>query len=342
MQKTILVLFGGRSPEHDISLRSAAAVLSHMDPSRWKALPVYITNGGAWRYCPDTSPDGNWQEDGIPCVLLPDYGRAALLLLDGTGRELTFDAAFPILHGRNGEDGTVQGLIELTGAPLVGCGVLSSALCMDKDRAHKLAHAAGVPVPCAHVIDRNTDTKLALSRAEELGYPLFIKPVKAGSSFGITKVTEQSELPAAIEHAFRYDDEILMEECISGFEVGCAVIGNGKLTVGEPDEIELSGDYFDYSEKYMRKTSAIHVPARVSEAKAAEIKETARRIYKALGCRGFARVDMFLDNDGRIVFNEVNTIPGLTELSRFPNMMRAAGMFFEQVISTVIGLAVDE
>ena len=254
--------------------------------------------------------------------------------------KISLDAAFPVLHGRNGEDGTVQGLFELAGIPLVGCGVLASALCMDKDRAHKLAQAAGITIPFSTVLTKKA-RKDAFAHAEKLGYPLFVKPVRAGSSYGITRVAERGELSAAMELAFEYDDHIILEEAISGFEVGCAVLGNDTLTVGELDEIELADGFFDFTEKYTLKTSAIHVPARISPAKTAEMKEAAQRIYKALGCQGFARVDMFLDKAGRVVFNEVNTVPGFTAHSRYPSMMKAVGMSFEQVISNVIELAVS-
>jgi D-alanine---D-serine ligase len=228
----------------------------------------------------------------------------------------------------------------MAGIPLVGCGVQASALCMDKDRAHKLAHAAGVQIPASFILQKNMDAGIALAQAESLGYPLFVKPVRAGSSYGITKVIDRHDLPAAIKLAFEYDDEIIIEESISGFEVGCAVMGNNELTVGEVDEIELSDGYFDFTEKYTLKTSAIHVPARISKEKAEEIKQTAKKIYQALGCRGFARVDMFLNADGKVIFNEVNTIPGFTSHSRYPNMMKAVGISFEQLISRVIELAV--
>ena len=179
------------------------------------------------------------------------------------------------------------------------------------------------------------------AKAREIGYPLFVKPVKAGSSYGVTKVSAPEQLASAVALAFRYDNEVILEENIDGFEVGCAVLGTNDLITGEVDEIELSGGFFDYTEKYTLKTSAIHVPARIDSAKAEEIKATAKTIYKALGCRGFARVDMFLTPAGEIVFNEVNTIPGFTEHSRYPGMMKAAGIPFREVISRILELGLD-
>lgn len=343
----VAVLFGGCSSEYGVSLESAHSVITHIDQSRFIPVLIGISQKGDWfHYTGEAKKiaEDTWcnPTDCTPAVVSLDRGAHELLVLrDGGIERVTLDAAFPVLHGKNGEDGTVQGVFELAGIPLVGCGVLASALCMDKGRAHQLAHAAGVTVPASVVLTKQMDAGDALEQAEEIGYPLFVKPVKAGSSYGITKVSERGELPGAIKLAFAYDDQIILEETISGFEVGCAILGNDTLSVGELDEIELSGGFFNFTEKYTLKTSAIHVPARIPKAKAEKLKRTAQVIYRALGCRGFARVDMFLDADGRIVFNEVNTIPGFTAHSRYPNMMKAAGMSFEQVVSAVIELAVN-
>lgn len=345
--KTILVLFGGCSNEHEVSLHSAYAVLSHMDASRFIPLPVGITREGHWLYYTGGLihlEDGSWQQqtlDCVPCTLTLDREEHALFLLDGSGRRLRFDAAFPVLHGKNGEDGTVQGLLELTGTPIIGCGALSSALCMDKDRAHKLAALAGVRVPKSRVFQRNDEFDQIEQAAEQLGYPVFVKPVRAGSSFGITKVEHKDYLYSAVEEAFSHDGEIILEETIPGFEVGCAVMGNETLTVGQVDEIELSDGFFNYEEKYTLKTSSIHCPARIPPEKAAGIQEAAKLIYRVLDCRGFARVDLFLTPAGEIVFNEVNTIPGFTSHSRYPNMMKAIGIPFGELVSRLIELGVN-
>lgn len=345
--KTILFLFGGCSTEHEVSLQSAQAVLSHVDTSRFHPLAVGITRDGRWlHYTGDVSRlgDGTWQQEEahcIPCVPMVDRGSHALLLLDGSGRQLEFDAVFPILHGKNGEDGTIQGLFELMGTPIVGCGTLSSALCMDKDRAHQLVALTGVRVPRSQVFHRGDCFQQVETAAEQLGYPVFVKPVRAGSSFGVTKVSAKEGLCAAVEAAFGHDSEILMEEAIPGFEVGCAVMGNGELTVGLVDEIQLSQGFFNYEEKYTLKTSQIHCPARIQEEKAAEIQEAAKIIYRALNCRVFARVDLFLTPEGEVVFNEVNTIPGFTAHSRYPNMMKGIGLSFGELVSQLIELGVQ-
>ena len=345
--QTILVLFGGCSTEHEVSLQSAAAVLEHIDPVRFRALPVGITREGRWlRYLGPAQalPGGKWQQAGpcVPCTLTLDRGGCRLLWLDGSGQKEAFDAAFPVLHGKNGEDGTIQGVFELAGVPVVGCGVLPSALAMDKDRAHKLAALAGVAVPESAVFARGAAAADIHAAAERLGWPLFVKPVRAGSSFGISRVEGPAGLDAAVREAFCHDGEILLEEAVPGFEVGCAVLGNDVLTVGAVDEIELAAGFFDYEEKYTLKTSAIHCPARIPAEKAAEIQAAARAVYRALGCRVFARVDLFLTPDGRIVFNEVNTIPGFTAHSRYPNMMKTIGLDFGTLITRMIKLGVQQ
>ncbi len=340
--QTILVLFGGCSTEYEVSLQSAHGVLQALDRSRFTPLTVGITREGRWlRYPGGLShlETGDWQEQPscVPCSLSQDRGSLQLPWLDGSGKHEHFDAVFPILHGKNGEDGTLQGLLELIGAPIIGCGSLSSALCMDKDRAHKLASLAGVAVPASLVLNLGEDPQAAVDFARQTGYPLFVKPVKAGSSYGISQIHQEEELLPALDLAFQYDNQVILEETIPGFEVGCAVIGTRELLVGEIDEIELSGGFFDFTEKYTLKTSAIHVPARVDPQTAQAVKQTAKVLYRALGCAGFARVDLFLTPQGKIVFNEINTIPGFTEHSRFPGMMQAAGMTFPEILDTILG-----
>ena len=209
---------------------------------------------------------------------------------------------------------------------------------MDKDRAHRLVSLAGIAVPKA-ITFRKPETNRALEEIRRtLTFPIFVKPVRAGSSFGVTKVSVPEKLDEAVHLAFSYDSEVIVEEAIDGFEVGCAVLGLDELTVGRADEIELSGGFFDYTEKYTLKTSKIHMPARVDAATEQRIQETAKTIFRALGCSGFARVDMFLTPSGEIVFNEVNTIPGFTSHSRYPNMMKGIGLSFSQMLDKLLGL----
>lgn len=347
MRKTILVLFGGCSSEHGVSLQSAQAVLEHLNRDNYHPLMVGITKTGQW-FCyrgPVSSiGDGSWERDWAnltPCALAPDRDRRQLLLLGDRISRISFDAAFPVLHGKNGEDGTVQGLLELAGTPVVGCGILSSALCMDKHRAHQLASLAGVDVPRGMVFNQSAAPEELEAAGRALGFPLFVKPVRAGSSFGIARVTQPQQLAAAVERAFFHDREVLLEEAVPGFEVGCAVLGNpeeGELTTGLVDEIELSSGFFDFEEKYTLKTSAIHCPARISQPKAEELQAAAKRVYRALDCRVFARVDFFLTPEGRVVFNEVNTIPGFTAHSRYPSMMKGIGLGFPALLDRLVEL----
>lgn len=347
-KKKIAVVFGGCSPEHTVSLASAAAVIRNIDAEKYEVIQLGITEGGEWfRFygSPDDIEANTWRADRtkcIPAVISPDRDQHGILEFRMSGvRTTRLDAAFPVLHGRNGEDGTVQGLCELAGIPLIGCGTLSSALCMDKDRAHKLVMLAGIAVPRSVLLEKLPASPELATLAEGIGYPLFVKPVRAGSSFGVARVEAPSELRAAVRDAFRYDNSVLLEEAVPGFEAGCAVIGNSELVTGRADEIELSGGYFDYEEKYTLKTSKIHMPARVDAATEQRLRETACRIYRALGCRGFARVDMFLTPDKRIVFNEVNTIPGFTSHSRFPKMMSGVGYDFHALVDALIALGLE-
>lgn len=347
-KKKIAVVFGGCSPEHTVSLTSAAAVIRHIDTEKYEVVQLGITEGGEWfRFygSPDDIEANTWRADRtkcIPAVISPDRDQHGILEFRLSGvRTTRLDAAFPVLHGRNGEDGTVQGLCEMAGIPLIGCGTLASALCMDKDRAHKLVMLAGVAVPRSVLLEKLPSSAELAALAEGVGYPLFVKPVRAGSSFGVARVEAPSELRAAVRNAFRYDNSVLLEEAVPGFEAGCAVIGNSELVTGRADEIELSGGYFDFEEKYTLKTSKIHMPARVDAATEQRLRETACRIYRALGCRGFARVDMFLTPDKRIVFNEVNTIPGFTSHSRFPKMMSGVGYDFPALVDALIALGLE-
>lgn len=342
-KKTVALLFGGCSPEYEVSLCSAAAVLRGLDPARYDVIPVGITRRGEWFRCACSADDieaGHWTERPlIRASLSPDRSVHGLLEWDEAGvRPVRVDVVFPMLHGANGEDGTVQGLCELAGIPYVGCGVLGSAACMDKEVAHTLAAAAGVRVPRSVTLYKGEEGS-PLEWAAGLLYPLFVKPANAGSSYGITRVERADELTAAVELAFAFDSKAVVEEEIPGFEVGCAVIGNRELFIGEVDEVALGERWLDYEEKYGNRTAEIRLPARISPESRDKIRDTAAVLYQALGCRGFARVDMFLTPAGDVVFNEINTIPGFTAHSRYPKMLEAAGMPFSAIAERLITLA---
>ena len=346
----VVLLFGGMSSEHEVSRVSVGNFVNNIDREKYEVLTVGITKEGRWLYTEATAAqmaDGSWEElaGNMACVISPDRADHGMILFtpEGHVEKVHVDVVIPVLHGLWGEDGTVQGLLELAGIPYVGCGVLASALCMDKDAAHRLARAAGVEVPPCAVLHAPPRPEVLAACTHGLRYPLFVKPACAGSSFGVTRVETPDALPAAVAEAFRHDGKVLVEQAVPGFEVGCAVLGAGEaLTVGEVDEIELAHGFFDYTEKYTLETARIHMPARLSLAERDRVREAAKTVYRALCCTGFARVDLFYTPDGRIVFNEVNTIPGFTEHSRFPGMMRGAGVEFGPLVERLLEQAVAD
>ena len=336
MKKTIAVLFGGKSSEYGVSLQSACSVLQALNKEKYDILPIGITKNGVWyHYTGDLSDllSDTWHTHDITPVLLnPDPTKHCMII---NSMEVRIDALLPILHGINGEDGTVQGMAVICGIPLIGCGILSSALCMDKQRAHQLVSSIGIPCAKSVTIRHIEEAHQAIT---DLHFPVYVKPVRAGSSIGIHRITTAEEILSALTYSFTYDSEVIIEEEIRGVETGCAIMGTDTLFTGRVDEIELSHGFFDFEEKYTLKTSTIHMPARISEQEEKKIQETAKKIYTVLGCSGFARVDMFYTEDKKIYFNEVNTIPGFTSHSRYPNMMKGNGLSFEEMLEKIIGL----
>lgn len=337
---TVAILFGGCSEEHDVSVKSASEIATSIDTQTYEPIYVGITHAGVWKMC--ERPSAAW-EDGNCCraVISPDRETHGLLIAeDGGCRAVHVDAVFPVLHGTTGEDGAVQGLLELSGIPYVGCDIQSSATCMDKSLAYTVARSAGIDTPEFWVLN-------GVDRAvpDALVYPVFVKPARSGSSFGVTKVDCPEELGVALASARRYDSKVVIEQAVLGAEVGCAVLGEGsELVVGAVDQIELRHGIFRiHQEAEPEKGSenaVITVPADLPDAKRDEIREMARSIYVTLGCEGLARVDMFLQADGRLVLNEVNTLPGFTAYSRYPRMMAAAGISLSEVIDRCITLAI--
>lgn len=344
IKKKIGVIFGGCSPEYNVSLESAYSAITNINKEKYDIILIGITKEGDWfKFEGDLEniKNDSWLQKGkcTKVVISSSKSDKGIIEIEKNNTNLIkLDAIFPVLHGKNGEDGTVQGLIELSGIPLIGCNLLSSSLCMDKYLSHKLVQSYGIKVANSIVI--NNKTKDIYKEIKKLNFPLFVKPVRAGSSFGITKIENETEIEQAIKEALKYDTEIIIEENIDGIEIGCAILGNDDLIVGEVDEIELSNGFFNYTEKYTLKTSQIHVPARIDKEIAQKAKETAKQIYKILKCKDFARVDMFLTPNNEIYFNEINTIPGFTSHSRYPNMMKQIGMSFEELVDKLISLEV--
>jgi len=289
-KKVVAVIFGGYSPEYTVSLNSAYSVINAIDRNKFDVVMVGITNSGAWFLYDGSVEDiktDAWHTkiNQLKEVFVsPNRGGGLIAVDDNEYVLIHVDVVFPVMHGRFGEDGTVQGLFELTNIPVVGCGSAASALCMDKDRAHKLVAYAGITVPKAVCFTYMPSESELLETVKTLELPLFVKPVKAGSSIGTTKQYEYEDILGAVSDAFKYDDVVIVEETIVGKEVGCAVIGNNNLITGRVNEIEVAeGGYFDYAEKYSLRTSKIHTPARIDSESEAKIQEVAKEIYKILG-----------------------------------------------------------
>ncbi|SFY44924.1 D-alanine--(R)-lactate ligase [Streptomyces atratus] len=333
------IVFGGCSEEHPISIKSAQEVAKNIDLDKYEPFYIGITKSGAWKLC--DSPGLDWESGSCrPALLSPDRSIRGLLVLEqGRYNTINLDVVLPILHGRLGEDGAMQGLLELTGIPYAGCDVQSSALCMDKSLAYQITRSAGIATPKFWTVAANENID-----PEQLTYPVFAKPARSGSSFGVSKVSQKEELLPAVEIARQYDSKVLIEEAVVGSEVGCAILGNElDLIAGEVDRIALSHGFFKiHQEKDPEsgsENSTFIVPADISEESRSLVQETAKTIYRALGCSGLARVDMFLKEDGSVVLNEVNTLPGLTSYSRYPRMMAAAGITLTEVIDRMVTLA---
>jgi D-alanine--(R)-lactate ligase len=338
MDMRIGILFGGCSEEHPVSVKSAQEIAKHLDTEKYEPFYIGITKSGAWKLC--DGPDADWESGrSRPAMLSPDRSVHGLLVLEeGKYEEISLDLVLPVLHGKLGEDGAIQGLLELSGIPYVGCDVQSSALCMDKSLAYTVVSSAGIATPNFRIVtaDENVDP-------DQLTYPVFVKPARSGSSFGVSKVSRKEELPAAVETARQYDSKVLIEEPVVGSEVGCAVLGNDlNLTVGEVDQIRLSHGFFKIHQEENPESgsenSTIVVPADIPAQTRLRVQQTAQAIYRALGCSGLSRVDMFLKEDGEVVLNEVNTFPGMTSYSRYPRMMAAAGLPLSEVIDRMVSV----
>ncbi|MFL6140585.1 MAG: D-alanine--(R)-lactate ligase VanA-Sc [Labedaea sp.] len=333
------IIFGGSSEEHPVSVKSAQEVAKNLDTEKYEPFWIGITKSGAWKLC--ESPDADWENGGCrPAVLSPDRSVHGLLVLEqGRYEVISLDLVLPVLHGRLGEDGATQGLLELSGIPYVGCDVQSSALCMDKSLAYVVARSAGIATPNFRAVAANENVDPG-----QFTYPVFVKPARSGSSFGVSKVSRKEELLGAVETARQYDSKVLIEEAVLGSEVGCAILGNDlDLVAGEVDRISLSHGFFRIHQESAPESgsenSTVTVPADISAESRSLVQETAKRVYRALGCRGLSRVDMFLKEDGTVILNEVNTLPGMTSYSRYPRMMAAAGLPLAEVIDRMVSLA---
>ena len=352
MKLNVCVLFGGISPEHEVSLRSAESVLNNMDPEKYNIFPVGITKEGAWLLYGGTDysllPTGQWLEDPLnrPAAISPVRGQG-LLSFEGEAvvRE-QIDVVFPVLHGENGEDGAIQGLLQLAGIPYVGPHISASAVAMDKTLTKLVAENAGI-TQAKWLLVRNSELQhrmddILTAVEEKFSYPVFVKPAGTGSSVGVSKAASREELKDALLSAGVYDEKILVEEFIDGHEVEVAVMGNDSPVASEVGEIDSGAEFYDYDAKYVTDTSVAYIPARIPAEIAEELREQAVKVYSAIGCRGMSRVDFFVTYaDNRVVFNEINTIPGFTSISMYPKLFVASGIPYNELIDKLLQLAME-
>jgi D-alanine-D-alanine ligase len=342
------VLFGGRSGEHEVSLASAASVIRGLDPDKYEVVPIGITKEGHWLI--GTSAQKMLPEvlrTGQRVTMSADPTDAALVRLDGSGGGQRIDVVFPVMHGTFGEDGTIQGLLDLAGLPFVGAGVLGSAVAMDKDVAKKLLQAAKIPVVpwvCIHRHDWERHEPEVIHQIEkEFPYPVFVKPATLGSSVGMTKVHSRAELASALNLASEFAMKILVERAVNAREIELSVLGNHDPQASIPGEIVPHREFYDYAAKYLEEGTKLLIPADLKPAQIKKFQHLAVLAFRALELSGMARVDFFLGKDsGKIYLNEVNTIPGFTSISMYPKLWEASGIPFPQLIDKLIELALEQ
>ena len=349
-KKKVCILFGGVSSEYEVSCNSAASIVRNISTELFDICTVGITKKGEWFLYsggPDRMADGTWTEDpeNVPAIISPDRSVHGLLILGSEPQTIRVDCVFPVLHGKNGEDGTMQGLLEIAGIPYVGCGVFASSACMDKVFTTMILDRAGI----AHVKwrsflmgDELDYDVLAKELGDELGYPMFVKPANAGSSVGITKVHCPEELRGAFELAFANDSKVIVERTAVGKELECAAFGNGVPFVSEVAEIIPKHEFYDYEAKYIDASETV-LPAEIPASLSDRIKTTAAKAYSVLGCSGFSRVDFLWDEASDTLYlNEINTIPGFTAISMYPKCMEQSGMSYRDLITNLISLAMEK
>ena len=341
------ILFGGRSGEHEVSLASAASVIRGLDPDKYEAVPIGISKEGHWligsaaqKMLPEVLKGGQ------RVIMAADPTDAALIPLDRSGGGQRLDVVFPVMHGTFGEDGTIQGLLDLAGLPFVGAGVLGSAIGMDKDISKRLLQAAKIPVvPWLSVYRHDWESKPQEVQAaieEKFPYPVFVKPATLGSSVGMTKVHSREELAPALNLAAEFAMKILVEQCMVAREIEVAVLGNRNPQASVPGEIVPHREFYDYAAKYLEEGTQLIIPAQLKPAQLKKIQSYAIEAFRALELSGMARVDFFLEKEGgKIYLNEVNTIPGFTSISMYPKMWEASGIPFRELIDKLIELALE-
>lgn len=351
-KKSIAVIFGGASSEHEVSCVSASSVINNLDSAKYDIYKIGITKNGSWfYYCGDTDniANGQWESDqnNKPCFISPDRNAHGICIKDESGITIiNIDVVFPVLHGRFGEDGTMQGLLELAGIAYVGCGTAASAVCMDKAMTNMMLDSAEIDQAkwiWFTRFDFATDKNAVMDNIEnKLGYPCFIKPANAGSSVGIGKAKNREQLEQYIENALIHDSRIVVEEGIDGIEVECAVLGNEQPIASVIGEIVPANEFYDYEAKYANAESLLYIPARIDEALQEQIRRTAVKAYRALDCAGLSRVDFFVrKSDNAILLNEINTMPGFTSISMYPKLMDKSGIAYSELLDKLITYAIE-
>lgn len=346
---TCCVLFGGASSEHDISCISAKSILENIDKSKYDIIMLGITKKGEWFLFDDDLkllPNDKWltSKSLKKAYITPDTSVHGIVCEDGS--KIKVDVVFPVLHGKNGEDGTVQGLLQLAQIPFVGCDATSSGSCMDKAVTNAVADAFGIKQAkwCSFTkYEYDKDSRRCIDTAvKKLGFPIFIKPANAGSSVGITKAHNEEELRHGMQVAYEQDKKAILEEFIKGAEVECAVLGNDEPIAAEVGQIVAAAEFYDFDAKYNNPESELHIPALLSKEKRNEVRAAALSAYKALGCEGMSRCDFFVTNDTQeVLLNEINTIPGQTSISMYPKLFEAVGVPYTQLIDRLIDLALE-
>jgi len=342
-KKSVLIIFGGNSTEHEVSCKSVMNFIKNISDDKYEKHLVGIKKNGDWiYYTSHTSiiPTGKWVEESSnqPCMLCPNKG---LVLLDGNNTVIDIDVIIPVLHGKNGEDGTIQGLFELCSIPYVGCGVTSSAVSMDKAYTKIIVDSLRNIPQADYVLVREGDSNDYIEKAEDkLGYPMFVKPCKSGSSQGVSKAENREELIKAVNLALTHDSKVLIEETIKGRELECAVFEkNGKIITSNAGEAVAGDVFYSYEAKYNNADSKTVLNPDMPEGVNEKVREYAEAIFRALGCSGLSRVDFFMEESGNVIFNEINTLPGFTEISMYPMMMGAVGYPIEKLMDELIDSA---
>ena len=350
-KQNIAVIYGGCSPEHEVSIMSAVSIISNLSEEQYTIIPIYITKEGQWLMYDgrvDNIKNIQWEKFGTPAILSPDRTHGGLLrIIDGKVKTIPVDIAFPVLHGKNGEDGTIQGLLELSGIPYVGCGTKASSIAMDKAVTKVIADSLKINQAPFYVYPayqyKKEPEEILKKIRYKIGYPCFIKPANTGSSVGISKAGNKKELEAAISLAFKYDDKFIVEKAVKGRELECSVLGRAPDTIaGAVGEILSAKEFYDYEAKYLNPDSKTIVPADLPQDIYDEIRRISIDIFNGIGGFGLSRVDFFLEEEtNKIIFNEINTMPGFTSISMYPMLMKEAGVNFPEVLDRLIEMALE-